>query len=261
MEENKKEGSEGWRKEGKKKKKEKVRDLGVKLESPQTFVYLHLFPPLPSWDHLLWSCPGARSRVNILAIQTTSCQQALPFEQCASRGWMLNCWWPWKQWSSASKFKSTNWNRACRITPWQTRWSEEVSKCWELQIPKSPLVGPQNDAPEADVVARKGSGAPTQRELEATPCNRQQSWVGTWEQNQTGYSGHYIQVLMGFQEGSILHGVCQFRECRVVEGKGTRFGFVCWAPLPPLPSSSPNCLIYNLGAGGGGIKIVPLSLL
>lgn len=57
----------------------------------------------------------------------------------------------------------------------QTRWSEEVSKCWELQIPKSPLVGPHNDAPEADVVARKGSGAPN---AEGTRGNAMQQASG-----------------------------------------------------------------------------------
>lgn len=143
---------EGWRNEGK--RKGKVRDVGVKLEPLHTFVYFGLFPPLPIWDCLLWSCPGARSRINILAIQATSCQQALSFEQCASSGWMLtNDDHESNGHVSASTFTSTKWNWANKMV----RGSKQVLGTADSQ---SPLVGPHNDAPEADVVARKGFGAP-----------------------------------------------------------------------------------------------------
>lgn len=183
---------------GRKEKKGKVRDVGMETRTPTDFCIFHLFPPLPSWDCLLWSCPGARSRINILAIQAASCQQALPFEQCASSGWTLNWWWPWKQRSCLCfKVHSHKLKLGMPHYSWQTRWSEEVSKCWELQIPKSPFVGSCNNAQEADVVARKGFEAPTRRELEAMPCNKHQGWVGTWEQDQT--------VLRSLYSGS--HGI------------------------------------------------------
>lgn len=115
------EGRRWGTEKGRKEKKEK------RLEPLQTFAYFRLSPPLPSWDFLLWSCPGARARINILAIQATSSQQALSFEQCASSGWMPIDDDHGSKWSCPC-FKvhfhklKTGMPRYSR----QTRWSEEV---------------------------------------------------------------------------------------------------------------------------------------